>query len=128
MKYLDRLKSEKPNPDELQKLQKEPSYSFCSEQQSVFSKNNDAEELGSHAQSTNSDREHQVVTFSNVLGREIVVSWTGDNPKVVYVDRTPYATDEIEKLKNSKPQDVRATHAVKETFQGTIVDEDEGHT
>jgi len=63
------------------------------------------------------------MVYSKVLDRNIVVSWSGNDPKVVYVDRTPYTPEEISKLKGADPESVTAAHLLKQTFDGKIVDE-----
>lgn len=73
---------------------------------------------------TDKPHERRVMAFSQVLGREIVLSWVGDDAKVVYIDRTPYTTKEIAKLKGASPERVRGVHLVKETFDGRIINED----
>ena len=69
-------------------------------------------------------RQHNILAYSEVLGREIMISWTGDDSKVVYIDRTPYMTEEIAKLKGVDATEIRAAHLLKETFQGKILDRD----
>lgn len=54
--------------------------------------------------------------FSKVLGREIVVSWRGERPSVVYVDRTPYTLKEIAQLKGLNASGVKVAHEVKSEF------------
>ncbi len=62
----------------------------------------------------------RVRAFSKVLGREIVVSWKGSEPRVVFVDRSAYTLDEIATLKNGDPQAVRAAHETKSVFNGKV--------
>ena len=62
-----------------------------------------------------------ITAFSKVLGRNITLSWTGSNPKVVYLDRVPYTLDEIERMKQVKnPNLIKNTLQVKEIFNGKI--------
>ena len=68
------------------------------------------------------ESERRLVAYSKVLSRNVVVSWKVSNPKVVYVNRIPYTTEEIIKLKGAGPKDVRAVHLTKETFNGEITD------
>ena len=75
---------------------------------------------GDQVEPINTDRECRLVAYSKVLGRDMVLSWTGDDPKVVYVDRTPYTTEEITRLKSSDPESVKATHWVKEMFEDEL--------
>ena len=67
------------------------------------------------------ENEHKIVAYSKVLGREIVVTWTGMDPKVIYVDRTPYTPEEIAKIKDTGPNRIKTTHLLKENFQGTTL-------
>lgn len=67
-----------------------------------------------------------LIAHSKVLDRDIIVSWTGDNPKVVYVDRTPYTLEEIAELKGATPGAVRSAHLVKEEFEGEIIGPSDG--
>lgn len=60
--------------------------------------------------------------FSKVLGEEVTISWFSDIPNVVYVNRTPYTTEEIARLKGAGPKDVRAVHLTREAFNGEITD------
>ena len=69
-------------------------------------------------------QEKCLVVFSKVLGREILLSWAGSRPNVVYIDKMPYQAKEIKKLKDASPSGVRTTHVVKEIFEGKILDED----
>jgi hypothetical protein len=70
------------------------------------------------AEPINSDREHRLVAYSKLTGRDIVVSWTGDNPKVVHVDQTSYTLSEIAKLQGMGSDRVRQVHHAKEIFDG----------
>lgn len=65
-----------------------------------------------------------VVVYSHVLNRKIVLSWNSKDPKVIYVDRTPYSKDEIAKLKGADPKTIQTAHLLKEKFNGTILDQD----
>jgi hypothetical protein len=66
-------------------------------------------------------RNHTIV-HSKVLGRPIFVSWDGNDPRIIYVDRVGYDLNEIQKLKTLKPSaaGIKAIHGLKETFQGRI--------
>ena len=69
------------------------------------------------------ESERRLVAYSKVLSRNVVVSWKVSNPKVVYVNRIPYTTEEIAKLKGADPTGVRTVHLLKKTFHGKIIDE-----
>ena len=62
--------------------------------------------------------------FSEVLGRNIVISWQGKNPKVVYMDQTPYSLNEIQQLKSQElsAKDLKNIHDIKAEFDGHIVE------
>ena len=65
-----------------------------------------------------------VIVFSKVLGRDILISWQGENPKVVYVDQTPYSLKEIKQLKSQQlsAKDLKNIHDIKAEFDGHIVE------
>jgi hypothetical protein len=65
---------------------------------------------------------HYLTVFSGVLGRNIEIRWQDKNPQVIYVDKTSYNTDEIDKLNNERltREDIRVIHHVKEIFKGEI--------
>jgi hypothetical protein len=71
---------------------------------------------------------HAIRAFSKVLNKEITISWTGENPKVIRIDRTPYSLKEIEKLKALAPsvKDLSAIHHFKTCFDGQLLNDDPG--
>jgi hypothetical protein len=64
--------------------------------------------------------------FSKVLNQEVTISWTGDNPTVLHVDRTAYSLTEIERLKALKPSQsaLSEIHQVKKMFDGELLSDD----
>ena len=68
------------------------------------------------------DGKKTITIFSKVLGREVKISWQGDNPKVVHLDSMAFTTKEIETLKgkNPSPEDLQAVCRVKAAFDGEI--------
>jgi len=65
-----------------------------------------------------------LTVFSKVLHKDIEITWSEREPKVVYVARIPYTADELSKLRDAKPEGVGAAHLVKEIFDGKILEED----
>ena len=65
----------------------------------------------------------RVIVFSKVLGRDILISWQGKNPKVVYIDQTSYSLKEIQELKSRQlsVKDLKNIQEVKATFDGKLV-------
>ncbi|NQS89159.1 hypothetical protein HQ584_05160 [Patescibacteria group bacterium] len=65
-----------------------------------------------------------VIVFSKVLGRDIIISWKNENPKVVYVDQTPYSLKEIKQLKSQQlsAKDLKNIHNIKAEFDGHVVE------
>lgn len=70
------------------------------------------------------DEKNTIAVFSKVLGRDIVISWKGKNPKVVYVDQTPYTLKEIQELKSRQlsVKDLKNVHNIKAEFDGHVVE------
>jgi len=62
-----------------------------------------------------------LTVFSRLLDRAVRVSWSGDDPQIVYVDFVPYQRDEIRHLKNVGRATVRNIHQLKNEFDGKIV-------
>jgi len=81
-------------------------------------------EMENQTESIDSQGKHRLVAYSKVLGRNIVVFWLGDNPNVIYVDQTPYTTEELCKLKKASSKGVKNAHLIKKTFEGNLTDEE----
>lgn len=62
--------------------------------------------------------------FSKALNREVIISWNGENPKVVFVDSAPYSAQEIQRLKESQlsAQQTKIIHEIKEHFDGSLLE------
>ncbi|SPD73774.1 hypothetical protein PITCH_A1960003 [uncultured Desulfobacterium sp.] len=72
----------------------------------------------------NKELNRSVTAYSRVLGRDIRISWQGENPKVVYVDRTPFSLDEIKALRGTSPADLKKAYLLKEAFDGCVTTND----
>lgn len=74
----------------------------------------------SQARPSTDASERKIVAYSRVLGRDIVISWRGDEPRVIYVDRTLYTAEEIAGMDGAGPEAVRDVHLLKEDFDGEL--------
>lgn len=73
--------------------------------------------------------EQSIIVFSQILEREIEVSWSDKDPQVVYVDFVPYGCTEIREIRNTKKATVLNLHQLKDEFSGTILTSDyDNHT
>jgi hypothetical protein len=69
---------------------------------------------------------HAIRVFSKVLNKEITISWTGENPKVIHIDKVAYTLTEIEKLKAlaHSGKELSAIHQLKDRFDGELLNDD----
>ena len=71
---------------------------------------------------TQSAQTRTVLIFSEVLKRNVKVTWRTDHPKVVYMEGIPYTQTEIKSLlkKGLAPQTIATVHNVKTVFDGIV--------
>ena len=63
------------------------------------------------------------VIYSKALEKLILVSWEGNDPKVILIDQTSYSLEEIQRIKKFNPVgvDIKTIHELKEIFQGQVL-------
>jgi len=64
-----------------------------------------------------------IKVFSNVLNREVFISWDIDKPDIFFLEGVCYKTSEIDKMTEMplSANDLRAIHAIKGKFDGELV-------